>query len=48
MYAFAYNFGPENIRQVVYLRSDQNVEYGLVLNDNMGGMRAILCKDRFL
>ena len=47
MYAFAYNFRPKDIRQVVYLRSDQNVEYGLVLNDNMGGMRAILCKDRF-
>lgn len=47
MYAFAYNFRPKDIRQVVYLRSDQNVEYGFVLDDDMS-IRAILDKDRFL
>lgn len=47
MYAFAYNFRPKDIRQVVYLCNNQNVEYGFVLDDDMS-IRAILDKDRFL
>ena len=47
MYAFAYDFRPEDIRQAVYLCNNQNVEYGFVLDDDMS-IRAILDKDRFL
>ncbi len=47
MYAFVYDFRPEDIRQAVYLCNNQNVEYGFVLDDDMS-IRAILDKDRFL
>lgn len=47
IYAFVYDFRPENIRQAVYLCNDQKVEYGFTLNSDMF-LREILDKDRFL
>ena len=47
MYAFAYDFWPENIRQVVYLCNGQKVEYGFIMSNDMF-LREILDKNRFL
>lgn len=47
IYAFVYDFSPENIRQAVYLCDDQKVEYGFALSSDMF-LREILDKDRFL